>query len=193
MQQRYYTTNIIYSCAQSTLNFQMTEANYTPNVNFSCGHVVSIQFKLENVIATIHEDRDITAPDDSLMTIDEKDLEIYEKADQEFYQWLVNQEHVSQSNEQTIKIESAYPQTAICGYFDKYDSQSYNAIDINKKYPACLMEIEHFPVFSIFDIYVDNDDHPIEDCTYYLIKSTCALCKSVYSLCFGYVLKRMTI
>ena len=59
----------------------------------------------------------------------------------------------------------------LSGFFDGCDMNcSYNTIDINKAYTSNLMDIEYFPVFSVFDIFLKYDEHKIEDYTQYIVE-----------------------
>ena len=71
--------------------FEMRNANYTPNACFGGNKLLSLSFKVGKVRATI-ENSDNTAPDDTIMELDNKELyEEYHKADDEFYNKILKE------------------------------------------------------------------------------------------------------
>ena len=115
------------------------------------------------------------------------------------YEWLLNKNNMSQRNECIRSIEKAYQLAPLSGFFDGCDmNYSYNTIGINKAYTSNLMDIQFFPVFSIFDIFLKYDGHKIEDYTQYIIEckdinsETSILFRKKYSRCYGYKLNRIS-
>ena len=86
----------------------------------------------------------------------------------------------------------------LSGYFDYCNTDmTYNAIDLNKAYTSNLIDIQCFPVFSVFDVFLPYDGHPIEDYTQYIIQcwddnnESAILFKKTFSRCYGYKLNRI--
>ena len=76
----------------------------------------------------------------------------------------------------------------LSGYFGCCNTEmTYNAVDLNKAYTSNLMDIQCFPVFSVFDIFLPYDGHQIEDYTQYIVQchdknnETAILFKMAYS------------
>ena len=44
------------------------------------------------------------------------------------------------------------------------------SIDRNKAYTSNLYDMDYVPVFNEFDNFVEYDEHPVEDYTYYLVE-----------------------
>ena len=83
----------------------------------------------------------------------------------------MNKNNISQRNEYARKFENKYQISPLSGYFDYCsDYDTYNTIDINKAYTSNLIDIKQFPVFSVFDIFLEYDGHNIEDYTHYIVQ-----------------------
>ena len=160
----------LYNNDITNLLFQMIDNKYIPDINFSHGSIQSLTFKVGGAKCTIQENIDNSCPDDTFHRINEMERETYNKLDRNFYDWLINKDHISHFSDKTIEILQTYQLRAIGGYFGEYKGQYFNTIDFNKSYPACLMCIDKFPVYNEFDIFMQYDDHPIEDYTWYIIE-----------------------
>ena len=74
----------------------------------------------------------------------------------------------------------------------------YNTVDFNKAYTSNAKDMQYFPVFNNFDIFLNYDNHEIEDYTQYIIQcytineETSILFRKTYSRCYGYKLNRMS-
>ena len=116
-----------------------------------------------------------------------------------YNEWLLNKNNISQRNEYVRKIENKYQISPLSGYFDYCsDDDTYNTIDINKAYTSNLIDIKQFPVFSVFDIFLEYDGHNIEDYTQYIVQchdnnnKTSILFRKTFSRCYGYKLNRIS-
>ena len=142
----------------------MLDNKYMPNINVINGAIRSVQFNVDNIICTIQEQIDNTCPEDIFHIVTETERNLYEEADRKIYEWLVNPSHLSQMNSKTLEIEKEYPIRAINGYLtDDFNPDNFNAIDYNKSYTSCVMGMQYFPKFNVFDVFVKYDGHEIED------------------------------
>ena len=106
---------------------------------------------------------------------------------------------MSQRNQYIRDIENKYMLGPLCGSFKGCEfNKTYNSIDINKAYTSNLKNIEYFPVFNSFDIFLNYDNHNIEDYTQYIIEclddntqETSILFRSKFSRCYGFKLNRI--
>ena len=187
----------LYNNDITNLLFQMIDNKYIPDINFSHGSIQSLTFKVGGAKCTIQESIDNSCPDDTFHRINEAEKEKYNKIDTTFYDWLINNDHISHFSDKTMEILQTYQLRAIGGYFGEYKGQYFNTIDFNKSYPTCLMCIDKFPVYNEFDVFMQYDDHPLEDYTWYIIEchditnEAALLFGDVYSRNIGYVLKQI--
>ena len=183
--------------------FQMLDNKYTPYVSFESGILsrLCIKIKAEEedekpLFYTInHGDSSLIY--DEIMPVNEKMLP-YDNADRKIYEWLLNKNNISQRNNYIREIETKYQMSPLSGYFDYCNTDStYNTVDLNKAYTSNLIDIQYFPVFSVFDIFLPYDEHQIEDYTQYIVQcedinnENAILFKKKYSRCYGYKLNRI--
>ena len=184
--------------------FQMIDNNYMPYVTMEKGILSRILFKLkyddddiEPVMYSVHHG-DSSMVENEIMPIEENEVVSYDKADKTIYQWLLNRNNMSQRNDYIREIENTYQMAPLCGYFEGCDVQkTFNSIDGNKAYTSNLNDIKYFPVFNVFDIFLEYDGHTIEDYTQYIVQcydnneETSILFRKTYSRCYGYKLNRI--
>ena len=188
----------IYNDDLADLLFEMMDQGYSPSVNYQSGSLLSISFKLENVVGTIALS-DITCPNNIQIAIDNKQQYIdYQISDKKFYSAIIQEKHKSTYHPSVIELEKEYPKGPIVAPFiDNIDPErSFNGIDMRKSYTDCLTKIEKIPVFGYFDVYKKYDGHKIEDYSVYIVhhvsknvKDT-ILFPQTYHRCFGYKLNR---
>ena len=133
------------------------------------------------------------------MTVEQNKISSYTKADRKIYEWLLNKNNISQRNEYIRQIVNKYQMAPLSGYFDYCNVEdTYNTIDINKTYTSNLLDIQRFPVFSVFDIFLEYDNHKIEDYVQYVIhchdtdNQTSILFRKTLSRCYGYKLNTIS-
>lgn len=176
--------------------FQMLNSKYVPRIGYAGGRIIQLAFKIDKYEAII-ENSDVTAPDDSMIELNtEESYKAYHKADGEFYGRIIKKHLMSEYNEKTLDFEEKYPIIPLSGYTtETYRDRSYNAIDFNKAYTSCMMNINNVPVFGYFDNYMVYDAHEIEDMSVYCVEvksndiQTTILFQQVYSRCYGFLLK----
>ena len=183
----------------------MLDNKYTPYITFESGILSRVSFKLkydeddEDAVTYTIQHGDSSMIENEIMTVEEDEISKYDKADREFYEWLLNKNNISQRNEYVRNIEHIYQIGPLSGHFENCDvSLSYNTIDINKAYSSNLKDIQYVPVFNVFDIFLKYDGHKIEDYTQYIIRcddndvGTSILFRKKYSRCYGYKLNRIS-
>ena len=186
----------------STL-FEMTHDKYTPDIGFASNKITSLGFKAGTVNARI-ENADNTAVEDQMIELSNKELYVaFHKADDEFYNKIIQERLKSEYPESVRKIDTEYQMGPTSGYFTKkmnIESETqakdeFNAIDTAKAYTHCLRLINMVPVFGYFDRYETYDNHDIEDLTLYCVEvnatnfATTLLFPCDHTRCFGYLLK----
>jgi len=131
----------------------MISNKYEPNFNVINGGVTELQFKIDGITCSVQEHLDLTCPDDVMHEVTENERQLYESVDREFYNWLINSDHLSQLNDHTMNILDSYGHKAINGYFNEYYTHSFNTVDYNKAYTSGLQDIDYFPKFNLFDLF----------------------------------------
>ena len=185
--------------------FQMIDNKYTPYVNFESGILSRLCFKIkseeedEKAILYSIQQGDSSLIYDEIMTVEQNEISNYDKADRKIYEWLLNKNNISQRNEYIRQVENTYQMAPLSGYFGYCNvDETYNTVDNNKSYTSNLIDIQRFPVFSVFDIFLKYDDHKIEDYTQYVIhchetnSQTSILFRKAFSRCYGYKLNRIS-
>ena len=62
---------------------------------------------------------------------------------------------MSQRNEYIRNIENNYQMGTLSGNFDGCDTDlSCNTVDINKACTSNLIDVNYFPVFNVFDVFL---------------------------------------
>ena len=197
--------NFITNTDLADMLFQMIDNKYTPYVNFDSGILSRLCFKIkaeeddEKAIFYSIQHGDSSLIYDEIMTIEQSQIKNYDTADRKIYEWLLNKNNISQRNEYIKQIENTYQMAPLSGYFDYCSvDDTYNTVDINKSYTSNLIDIQRFPVFSAFDIFLKYDNHIIEDYTQYIIhchdtnNETSILFRKTFSRCYGYKLNRIS-
>lgn len=188
----------IYNDDLTDLLFEMMDQGYSPSVNYQSGSLLSISFKLENVVGTIALS-DITCPNNIQIAIDNKQQYVdYQISDKKFYSAIIQEKHKSTYHPSVIELEKEYPKGPIVAPFvDNIDPErSFNGVDMRKSYTDCLTKIEKIPVFGYFDVYEKYDGHAIEDYNMYIVHHVAKTIKDTilfpqtYHRCFGYKLNR---
>jgi hypothetical protein len=170
--------------------------NYTPNITHG-KNILSIRFTVGTLSCTIISN-DLSTGDTEMHCItDVKSYAKYLDINQQFYDSTMNSRHLSNFHPSTINIIDSYPIGPIVCKFNENADGFYNAIDMNKAYTDNLMQMEFVPVYNIFDVWTQYDNHTIEDYTQYLV-----LCKDDsteskimfdrrYNRVYGMVLKQI--
>ena len=140
---------------------------------------------------------------DTINTIEQENLVVYDKADIFIYEWILNKDNLSYTNDYTKNVEKYYNIAPLRGQFDIKDfnfiDQLFNTVDFNKAYTSNLQDMKYFPVFTIFDLWKKYDNHIVNDYYQYIVECKSAynnnecqiLFKKRYSRCYGYKLNRI--
>ena len=196
--------NFITNTDLSEMLFEMVDNKYTPYVTFESGILSRLGFKVksdgdDDAILYSIQHGDSSMVTNEIMTVEQNEIINYDKADKAMYEWLLNKNNLSQRNDYVRNIENTYQIGPLSGYFEGCElTSSYNTTDINKAYTSNLIDIQQFPVFSVFDIFLKYDGHKIEDYTQYIVRcdgnntETSILFRKTYSRCYGYKLNRIS-
>ena len=142
---------------------------------------------------------------DSINTIEEEHLIAYDKADRFIYEWILNKDNSSYTNDSIKNVENYYRIAPLRGQFDINDFMRvplkpvFNNVDFNKAYTSNLQDMKFFPVFTIFDLWKNYDNHNVDDYYQYIVECKTAynnheyeiLFRNKYSRCYGYKLNRI--
>ena len=199
------TLNFVTNTDLTDILFQMIDNKYIPYVSFEHGILSRLCFKIkfceddEKPIVYSIQHGDSSMIENEIMATEANEITNYDKADRLMYEWLLNKNNLSRRNEYIRNIENHYQIGPLSGYFQECDlDSSYNTVDINKAYTSNLIDIEKFPIFNEFDIFLKYDGHHIEDYSLYIIqcndinKETSILFRKKYSRCYGYKLNRIS-
>ena len=174
------------------LVIEMVQAKYIPDIICKNSSIKGFKFKLKDVEYMIqHSDMSAFI----VHNIEEDELQLYNKCNNDINKWLINKNFISKFNEETRKALEDYSLRPLTASFE-YTSEELLSIDFNKAYTSCLYGMEYIPTFNVFDKFIDYDGHKIEDYTYYLVefqddniemniltsKKTCII--------FGYIISR---
>ena len=196
--------NFITNTDLTEILFEMVDNKYTPYVTFESGILSKLGFKLkqndeEDAILYSIQHGDSSMVTNEIMTVEQDEIVNYDKADRAMYEWLLNKNNMSQRNDYVRNIENKYQIGPLSGFFEGCElNSSYNTVDINKSYTSDLIDVQNFPVFSVFDIFLKYDGHKIEDYTQYIVRcddnnvTTSILFRKTYSRCYGYKLNRIS-
>ena len=173
--------------------------SYIPDVNFNCGKIKSLKFKINGILGVIENSTD--NENDKDVYLGPNIYKKYHEAFNKFYSSIVCEEHMSTYNPLNIEIESEYHMVPQTGYFSDDDvcNDKYNGIDSRKAYTSDLYDIEYYPVYGYFDIWKKYDDHKIEDYNQYIVECidknelSLLLFPYKYSRCTGYKLNRINV
>ena len=111
-----------------------------------------------------------TKQNDSDVWINEENFELYHKVDNNFYNGLINNDHLSTYNKVTKDIESELLIGPKSGFFTNHVSKPFLGIDSRKAYTSNFMDIKYYPVFNHFDIWQKYDGHKLNDYNQYIVK-----------------------
>ena len=180
----------------------LNEENHClPQISMTDGNLKCIKFtflgndySLECVVTE-------NIPDDNDMSISiaENEFARVKEYDQKIYSWLLNKQNLSSNSKETQQIIDELPNGPMCGYFDQKPRDFvFNCADINKAYTSCLYEMEYFPVFKIFDTYINYNNEHIEDYTNYICElkengNRAAIISGMKRIfrCYGFILKQL--
>ena len=106
------------------------------------------------------------------LPISETNFEKFEQTHTRFKDLLIRKEFMSRYNDEVYAWEKNFPISPITKSFvsSLRGKERFSSIDISKAYTQCLKEMNYFPVFNEFDIWMDYDGHPLEDYTQYFVK-----------------------
>lgn len=180
---------VLHDKIDSLLFEMINEAKYQPSISFKCGMLTAIYFKVGEEIMTIKDGR-IWA-DHETLNVDLTSQSMYDTYSNTFkntFKQIINKSLKSEYNSSSQAIDNALPMGPCVGYFNKLSSNmDLNAVDMRKAYTHNLMMIENVPKYGVFDVYVDYDDHKVENETLYIVRciGDPILFPTVISRCYG--------
>ena len=93
---------------------------------------------------------------------------------------MLNKDTLSYTNDYIKNVEKYYNITPLRGQFDMKDfnflDQLFNTVDFNKAYTSNLQDMKYFPVFTIFDLWKEYDNHIVNVYYQYIVE-----CKPAYN------------
>jgi hypothetical protein len=167
---------IMTSLTLSDVLVDLVNNGYIPKVNFhNFVYKITFYIQIEKVSKSVSiECCDNNPVYGNLISFDNlEDYKAYISVYEETYEKLIKKDFISDSNEETRRIDDYYKITPVVGCFnDKNKAENGKAkiIDENKAYTKRLMDLKKVPIFNYFDVYRKYDDHDIEDLTYYIIE-----------------------
>ena len=171
----------------------INKLHYTPDIKMMNGKIISLTVKYNDTVFVITLSD--TKQNDSDVWISEEDFDLYHTIDDNFYNGLICNEHMSYYNEVTKNIESSLPIGPKSGYFSEHNTRPLLGIDSRKAYTSDFMKIEYYPVYNNFDIWQKYNGHKIDDYNQYIVQveenANPILFSGVYSRCYGYKLNRI--
>lgn len=121
------------------------------------------------------------------------EYDTFSNINNEFTKSFLKSAYKSSYSEQVKKMFNTYIRAnAKWNYeLDNLTCGGYS-FDFGKYYPYCLMNVPEIPKFTLFDNFVDYDNHQIEDMTIYFIYSQRLniYCDYNFNLVYGYNLKK---
>jgi hypothetical protein len=154
----------------------LIKSGYTPKINFN-NFIYKISFYIK--VEKEHKIISVECCDNNpiygkLINFDNlEDYTAYTKIYTDTYEKMIKKEFVSDSNEETRRIDDYFIITAPIGYFDNKNipaNRKASIVDENKAYTQRLIELKKIPVFNYFDVYYKYDNHTLEDLTMYTIE-----------------------
>ena len=172
--------------------------SYIPDIKFEHGAITMLKFKVGNITGIIENCTNNAG--DTEVSFNRNIYEKYHKANDELYQSLFTEDHLSYYNPVNIEVEKKYPMRPCIGKFIRGETNKlFDGVDARKAYTSDFIDIKYFPIYSYFDIWQPYDNHKIEDYCQYIVCNTDKspqskiLFPSDYSRVTGYKLNRITI
>lgn len=185
--------NCIYCIYNGDLNtalFTLMDNKITPYISVSNKIISGLTLVIENLTIKITP-CNFHNTDDTMLNIEDRDTVLnFWKAYNDFSCGLLCYDHLSYHNEEVERIEDTYSIKPILGYIDS-DVYDCVGLDESKAYTKKLYDMDMFPVFNYFDIFVPYNGHEIEKYTQYIVKvndntvETKILFGKTYSRCYG--------
>jgi hypothetical protein len=190
--------NVIYSNDLTKLLFEMIENKYYPSVTFGDNRVKGLTMKIEDTIINIC-DNIIRAKNTMDTVLNNDEYNGYIEAFNEFYNGVITYDNMSRYNGNTLKIENEYKMRPLTGIFNGKcnKERTYTGLDTRKAYTSDFIDIENYPVYNYFDVFIKYDGSEIKDENEYIVKcdgkkpEELILFGSVYNRCYGYKLNRI--
>ena len=98
----------------------------------------------EKVIIYSVEHGDSSMVENEIMPLEQEEIKPYDKADIHIYEWLSNNNNMSQRRDYMRTIEKAYAISPLGGYFEGCDTScEYNTVDFNKAYTSNVKDMQY--------------------------------------------------
>jgi len=192
---------VSFNCVYKTDNlekllFEIIGAGYDPQINFNAGNIQRIVLRLQKRFTFLVTSQQLL-PDSIDGQIDCNHEDEYNNmyvAQGEFYDALFNPSHKSYYSSHDIDILDEYRTIAQSGQLKQFGPKTkLTEIDVSKAYTNALQQIEKIPIFNEFDIFLDYDQHELEDLTLYVAKTINGnlFLNKKFNLVYGSVLKQL--
>ena len=157
----------------------MTDAGYSPGINFEAGRITALKLEFNKRFFLIETQQLIKSAIDGVVVVD--DEATYNKMSQAMTilnNRLFLKSHLSHYTEQDIDILDAYRTKPVCGKVVNVDRASPGTptvkklieIDVSKAYTAAFCEITEIPIFNEFDSFRPYNGEPIEPLNLYIVQ-----------------------
>ena len=185
----------IYEDSMEEMILKMVINKYIPDVIYKDNSIKGITFKVKDTKYSIQYS-DMTS--DALQEIGEEEYYEYNKENNKINEWLLNEKFISRFEESTRKMLDEYAISPLTCQLEYTEDKNLLSIDHNKAYTSNLNDLQHIPVFNVFDKFIDYDGHEIENETYYFVETddnveTKILLGKKLSIVFGFIIKQSGI
>ena len=155
----------LYDGSMDDIAIEMVNSKYVPEVIYKDNSVKGIRFKLNGLDYTIQYSN---MASDTVHNISEEHFELYNKENAEMNNWLITDKFISRFNDNARNIFKEYFVNPLTATFE-HTEKCLLSIDHNRAYTSNLYDMDYIPVFNEFDNFVEYDEHPLENYTYYLV------------------------
>ena len=160
------------------LLYQLTDAGYSPGINFESGRITALKLEFNRRFFIIETQQLIKSAIDGIVVVDdEATYNNMSEAMTDLNNKLFLRSHISHYTEQDIDILDAYRTKPICGMLRSRRlvlpgtdmAKNLIEVDVSKAYTAAFCEITEIPIFNEFDNFKPYNGEPIEPLNLYIV------------------------
>ena len=157
------------------LLYQLTDAGYSPGINFESGRITALKLEFNRRFFLIETQQLIKSAIDGVVVVDdEATYNNMSEAMNDLNNKLFLKSHLSHYTEEDIDLLDAYRTKPICGRLCSSPVGTDRArnlieVDVSKAYTAAFCEITEIPIFNEFDNFKPYNGEPIEPLNLYII------------------------
>ena len=156
----------------------MTDAGYSPGINFEAGRITALKLEFNKRFFLIETQQLIKSAIDGVVVVD--DEATYNNMSQAMTilnNKLFLKSHLSHYTEHDIDILDAYRTKPVCGTVGALGNKVVNVdrakklieVDVSKAYTAAFFEITEILIFNEFDSFRPYNGEPIEPLNLYIV------------------------